>query len=409
MKTGRAVYGHSMLAPLNSATRTRRVTAELLVVAVVAILLVTAFRIGPEWISRHVTLLNGPPLGDEAWRVGLRGLLLLAALVLLRLRPALVSLASKMSLGGLAPSTVPVVLAVAASAVTVEAFLHWMPPRIVKGLAVYPYGAPHPRYGWTGQPSSTTTVRVSGRDIVVAFNREGVRVQKQDDEPDPTLPTILFTGESIGLGFGLQYPESYPALVAARRGVQCVNLAGAAYGSDQAYLRLMDAMPRFERLVATVTVFIPLQLGRNLYDDRPRLVLGPTGELALVPAATDFLSRLGIRKLLWKGLPYLGDRAIDQTLSLTSAILRETSIRTRARGATPVFVIPSHGPKRPLDEHAEAWIVRALFVKQGLPFILVDIPADERLSGDFHPGPRGDETIAAAILAALGPASSVRE
>lgn len=398
-----------MLAPLNSATRTRRVTTELLIVAVVVVLLVTAYRIDQEWISRHVTLLNGPPLGDEAWRVGIRGLLVLAALVLLRLRPGLVSIASKMSLRGLARSTLPVVLAIAASAVTVEALLRWMPPRVLKGRAVYPYGAPHPRYGWTGQPSSTTTVRVSGRDILVAFNREGIRVQKQDDEPDPALPTILFAGESVGLGFGLEYPESYPALVAARRGVQCVNLAGAAYGSDQAYLRLMDAMPRFEHLVATVTVFIPLQLGRNLYDDRPRLVLGPTGELELVPAATDFLSRLAIRRLLWKGLPYLGDRAIDRTLALTSAILRETTIRTRARGGTPLFVIPSYGPNRALDEHAEAWIVRALFEKQGLPFILVDVPAGQRLNGDFHPGPRGDETIAAAILAALDPASSVRE
>jgi hypothetical protein len=240
---------------------------------------------------------------------------------------------------------------------------------------------------------------------VLTFNREGIRVRSTDDEPDPALPTILFTGESIGLGFGLEYAETYPALIAERRGVQCVNLAAPAYGSDQAYLRLIDAMPRFKRLVATVTLLIPLQLGRNLYDDRPRLALGPTGELEFVAAATDFLSRLRIRRLFWNGLPYLGDRAIDRTLALTSAILRETSTRTRARGATPLFVIPSHGPNRPLDQHAEAWVLRALFVQQDLPFILVDIPPDQFLNGDFHPGPRGDETIAAAILAALPPRS----
>src|SRR5262249_50961250 len=143
------------------------------------------------------------------------------------------------------------------------------------------------------------------------------------------------------------------------------------------------------------------QLSRNLHDDRPRLVLQPAGELELVPAAADFLSKLRIRKLFWKELPYLGDRAIDRTLALTSAILRETSTRTRARGATPLFVVPSGGPKRPLDEHPEAWILRALFVQQGLPFILVDIPPDQIQSDESHPGPRGDETIAAAILAAL--------
>jgi len=379
----------------------RKVAAELLVVAAVAVLLVTAFQIDREWVSRHVTLPNGPPLGDEAWRVGLRGLLVLAALLLLRLRPTLVACTSKISVARVARSTVPVLLAIAASVVTVEVVLRWFPPRVVKGRAMYPYGAPHPRYGWTGQPSSTTTTRVSGRDVLMVFNEEGIRIPKQGDEPDPARPTILFTGESIALGFGVEYAESYPALIAARRGVQCVNLAGAAYGSDQAYLRLIDAMPHFERPVATVSVFIPLQLGRNLYDDRPRLVLGPTGELDLVPAATDFFSRLGIRKLLWKGPPYLGDEAIHRTMALTAAILRDTSLRTRARGATPLFVIPSNGPNRPLDEHPEAWILRELFVKQGLPFILVDIPADQLLDDGYHPGPRGDETIAAAVLAAL--------
>jgi hypothetical protein len=390
-----------MLARLDSATPTRRIVAELMVVALVAAILVTAYRIDRQWISRHVTLLNGPPFSDEAWSTGGRGLLVvLAAVVVLGLRPALISLVSKGSLVGLARWTVPVLLAIAAAAVTVEGILDWVQPKALRG---YPqYSAPHPRYGWTGPPSSSTPVRVSGRDTLLAFNREGMRVRNQGDEPDPALPTILFTGESIALGFGLEYAETYPELIAARRAVQSVNLAAAAYGTDQAHLRLVDAMPRFERLVATVTLFIPLQLSRNLQTDRPRLVLGPTGELELTGAATDFLSRLRIRRL-WSGLPYLGDRDIDRTLALTSAMLRETSVRTRARGGTPLFVIPSRGPKRSLDEHLEAWIVRALFVRQGLPYILVDIPPDEFLKDDFHPGPRGDQTIAAAILAALPP------
>ena len=392
-----------MLAPSDSASRTRRVVVELLVVALVIVLLVAAYRIDRQWINRHVILLNGPPGSNEAWKAGVRGLFILAALVVLRLRSTLIESASKISLAGLARTAVPVLLAVVASVATVEALLRWMPPRVLRGRTVYPYGAPHPRYGWTGKPSSTTTAGISGRDVVVAFNREGIRVRKQDDEPDPARPTILFTGESIALGYGLDYAETYPALIAERRGVQCVNLSGAAYGTDQAYLRLSDAMPRFERLVATVTIFIPLQLGRNLHDDRPRLVLRPTGELELVPAASDFLSRLFIRRLLSNELPYVGDRAIDRTLTLTSAILRETSMRARARGAIPLFVVPIHGAMRPLGEQERAWILRALFVNQELPFILVDLPPDQLLNGDFHPGPRGAETIATAILAALPP------
>src|SRR5215471_13177213 len=119
-----------MLAPLDSATRTRRIVAELFVAALVAALLVTAYRIDRQWISRHVTLLNGPPFSDEAWSTAGRGLLvLLAAPVMLWVRPALISLVSKGSPVGLPRWTVPVLLAIAASAVTVEALLGWMQPK----------------------------------------------------------------------------------------------------------------------------------------------------------------------------------------------------------------------------------------------------------------------------------------
>ena len=57
-----------MFAPLNPATRRRYVVAEMVVVALVAVLLVVAFRIDPQWISRHVTLLNlWPPHDAEVW------------------------------------------------------------------------------------------------------------------------------------------------------------------------------------------------------------------------------------------------------------------------------------------------------------------------------------------------------
>ena len=394
-----------MFAPLSPATRTRYGVAEILVTLLVAGLLVVAYWIDAQWISRHVTLLNlWPPRDAEAWSARARVVLvLLAALVVLGLRPALRFAVSKGSLAGLKRSALPALLAIVASVVIAEVVVGRMRAEALNGRAVYQQrGIPHPRYGWIWQPSSSITEQALGRDIHWAFDREGYRVEKERDEPDPERPTILFTGESIALGLGLDYAETYPALIAARRGVQCVNVAANAYGSDQAHLRLVDAMPRFRHLLATVTLFVPVQLGRNLRDDKPRLVLGPSGGLELVPPASDLFSRLRLRRLFRDELPYIGNGAIARTMALTSAILRETSIQTRARGATPLFVIPSNGPKRPFAEHPEAWILRELFVRQGLPFILVDIPADQLLK-DAHPGPRGDETIAEAILAALPP------
>ena len=399
-----------MFLPLRSATRRRRPVAEIVVVVLTAVLLGVAYRFDPQWVSRHVTLLNlWPPRDPEVWSTRGRGLLvLLAALVVFGFRPAFRFLASRRSPTGGARSAVAALLAIAAAAIVTEAVVGWMQAKRREGRAVYLLrGIPHPRYGWIWQPSSTLEERALGRDLHWAFNREGDRVRNQDDEADPTLPTILFTGESYTLGLGLDYDETYPAMIARRSGLQCVNVAANAYGSDQAYLRLIDAMPRFQHVVATVTLFLPIQLSRNLHDDRSRLVLAPSGELELVPAANDFLSRLKVRKLVRNELPYLGDEAIHRTLALTSAILRETSARTHARGATPLFVIPSEGPRRSLDEHPEAWILRELFVRQGLPFVLVDLPPDQLLR-DHHPSPRGNETIAAAVLEALGQDATVR-
>src|SRR5262249_31852333 len=222
-----------------------------------------------------------------------------------------------------------------------------------------------------------------------------------DEELDPSAPTILFTGESIAAGKGLEYDETYPALISAHLGVQSVNLAVNAYGADQAYLRLIDAMPRYKRLIATVTVFLPAQIGRNLFDDKVRLVLSSSGSLELVPAASGLLAGGGLRQFSWNGLPSSSERAIQRSVALPAAILRDTAERTRARGAAPLFLIPSYGPPRPLEAHDEAWLVRPLFEDQHLPFLLLDIPRELLIEGDHHPNPDGAALIAAAIERSL--------
>jgi hypothetical protein len=390
---------------LSMTTRRRQIVAEVLSVAAAAALLLAAARVDRGWMGRHVTQLNLWPEPEvDAYVWWARAVLAsLGVLVLVVLRPLLAGFVRAASIGRLAASTGMSLIAVAASLVTVEGYQRWResrgkPTRLTHEL----FGVRHPRYGWIWAPSRRVIEVVAGREVHWTLNRDGIRVPSQDHEPDPSAPTILFTGESIAAGMGLEWPETYPALVAQHLGVQGVNLAANAYGSDQAYLRLVDFMPRFPRLVATVTLFLPVQLSRNLQDDKPRLALGHSGALELVPATTDFLSRMRVRKLFWNDLPYLGDGAIDRTLALTSAILRDTAERTRARGATPVFVIVSYGPPRTLDQHPEAWIVRALFVQQRLPFVLVDIPPALQLNGDAHPGPRGAAKIAEAIEDALG-------
>src|SRR5215475_13635042 len=128
-----------MFSPLRSATRLRKPVAEIVVVVLAAVLLLLAYRFDPQWVSRHVTLLNlWPPRDPEVWSNRGRGLLaLMAALVVIGVRPTLNFIFSRASLAGLRRVAVPVLLAIAAAAFTAEAVVGWMQAKTQAGRAVY--------------------------------------------------------------------------------------------------------------------------------------------------------------------------------------------------------------------------------------------------------------------------------
>ena len=153
----------------------------------------------------------------------------------------------------------------------------------------------------------------------------------------PSSPTILFIGESVMFGEGLTWDESVPAQVGAMMGIQSANLAVHGFGSDQAYLRLETELPRFRRPVAVVSLFMTALFGRNLDDDRPHL--GPG--LVWLPAEQH--GRLAsLAKLL---VPYRTDDTVERGVTMTRDVLRATVDLARARGATPLIVVPQFGPE----------------------------------------------------------------
>jgi len=251
-----------------------------------------------------------------------------------------------------------------------------------------------PRLGWSYLPGRTTWTRVGDRPIAYAIDAEGDRAARSDVHADPARPTILFAGESIAFGYGLSHDETFVHLVGRELEVQTVNLAVVGYGNDQAHLRVLDALPRFARPLAVVTVFVTDQIERNVDRWRPRLGLAPDGSLVSVPASSG--PRLA--KLLQR-LPYHG----DEPLRVTAAILRATADAARARGAIPLFVVTNYGPACLRDEGDEAWIVNELFVRQALPFVRVELDAEDLLPGllERHPGARGARKIASAVERAL--------
>jgi hypothetical protein len=252
-----------------------------------------------------------------------------------------------------------------------------------------PRRRPDPRLGWTFVPARTGHNTIGGRAIDYSFDPAGYRVLRVDEPVDPERPTILFTGESVMFGEGLTWEESVPAQVGAMMGIQSANLAVHGFGSDQAYLRLENELPRFRRPVAVIALFMTALFGRNLDDDRPHL--GPG--LVWLPAEQH--GRLAsIATLL---VPYRTDHTVERGVTVTREVLRATIGLARAHGATPVIVVPQFGPEEPAGQ----LLRRRILDEIGLPYLWVEIDEAWRLPWDRHPNARGAHAIASAVAARL--------
>ena len=251
-------------------------------------------------------------------------------------------------------------------------------------------GARDPRTGWAFVPLRSVVVKSPGRRVRYDIDAHGDRAPSVDFVEDPAAPTLLVAGESIATGHGLEWKDTFASKLGAKLGLQVVNVAEGGYGSDQAFLRVQDALRRLRRPVALVETVLPVQLQRNIQDDRARLVLRD-GTLELVPASA---SRLRLRELFVNQLPWLSDARLEESMELTRAILRETARAARARGAKVLFVVPSLDPA-----HAAQPMLDALLA--GLPHLVVDVDRSRLMPYDGHPDERGAEQLADAIAAAL--------
>jgi hypothetical protein len=314
---------------------------------------------------------------------------------------ALARSSGRSSLRGRAGALLGVAAAIAAALVVGELTMRRLHDRLTAGRRPPPATGvdlamtrPDSRLGWTYFPGRTTVVRVGDRRIAYTIDADGGRIAPGAGAPDPARPTVLFAGESIAFGYGLPYEETFPFLVGRALRIQTVNVAVVGYGNDQAYLRVVDALPRYRAPLAVVTVFIPDQVKRNVDVWRPRLALAPDGALTAVPpAGGPRLAKL-LQELPWRS---------GEALRVTAAILRATAEAARARGAYPLFVVTNYGAACLHGEGDEPWIVDELFARQGLPFVRVDLGPEDRLPGLFenHPNLRGTRRIAAAVERAL--------
>jgi hypothetical protein len=312
--------------------------------------------------------------------------------LLLVVRPRLGRLAARVGAARMAWMAAPYLLAVVASVCATEAVLRSTPWRAAEEAPPTrePWRRHDPVYGWAYVTDHVGVGRViGGRRAVYAIDSHGYRVARPNDEVDLDRPSIIFTGESIIFGHGLDWGECLPAQVQALTRLQSADMAVQAYAPDQAYLRLATELPKFRRPVAVVTIFIPSLMGRILDEDRAHL--GP--DLRLQPE----VRRWRLANLARRLIPYRSAREIDRAVETDRAIYRATLALAQGRNARAIILSPQFLPEPP----AVAMYRRRVLDEGRIPYVLAPIRPTWIIPGNKHPNAVGDRAMAQAIVAQL--------
>ena len=370
-----------------------RIVGESVVALIGIALLACAFAANQRWLDRHFL---------PAYNVSRHTYVLVesvarlvtaaigAALVLV-VRPRFRRLVARVPTATLLMDVARVALAVALALGAGELVLRQMFSRATEEQPAdeEPRRQPDQRLGWIFVPARTGRDTIGGRVVEYAFDAAGYRVRSAGAPVDPERPTVVFTGESMMVGHGLTWDESVPGQVEGLLGTQTANLAVHGFATDQAYLRLLQELPRFRRPVAVVSLFTPVLFNRNLDDDRPHL--GPG--LGWRPAQHHWRLTALARFLV----PYRSDDAIERGVVVTREVLHATVDLASARGALPLVVVPQFGP----ESAAETMLRRRILDEGGVPYVRVDLDPAWRLAWNWHPDARAARAIAVAIAARL--------
>ncbi|HEY3818647.1 MAG TPA: hypothetical protein VGL81_15850 [Polyangiaceae bacterium] len=246
-------------------------------------------------------------------------------------------------------------------------------------------------------PSHVTEVDAGDRHLRFVVDANDWRVRSTDDVVDFARPTVLFTGESMGSGFGLNYEETYPFRVGQSLGLQVVNVAVQGYGNDGAYVRLHDALPRFEHPVATVTLVNQMMTERNVWPDRPHLLLGDDGSARTEPVRN--MDGWFARSPLWRFASSVVHS--DEALRRARTYIAATAGETRRRGGFPLFLVTDFRVACLPDETGAPSLERYLFEGMDVAHVRVDLGEETYDPIIKHPNAAAQEKLAEAVTRAL--------
>jgi len=366
---------------------------EIAVAGFALLLLAGTWAADQAWFDRHFlpifALQRSTMVAAER---GLRGFIILMAVLLLLVCRPIARLLGRASAGGIARVILACVLALGTAELILR--VHPLYPHDADPLEIEPRRQSDTLLGWKFIPSRSVVAREAGRAVPYSFNAAGYRVPAPGAKIDTTRPTLIFTGESIIVGFGLGWKETIPAQVGALLGMQSANLAVSDYSNDQSTLRLAAELPRFQKPAAVVSLFMPSLFDRNLLDNRPRL-----GPGLVVRPPVQHWRLVGL--LHWL-IPYRSTAAIQDGVVRTRQSLEAVVRLACARGAQPLILVPQFGQATPAEDALQRRIL------DRLPYVTVRLDPAWRLPGDPHPDARAARVMATALAARLKQMNSNR-
>jgi hypothetical protein len=373
--------------------RSLRAALEINITVIGILFLAAALLANQNWWDRHFLPLFffAPEKYLLSERLARLAMAVLGLGIIFAVRPLLGRLARRVPARDIAAGFLRIMLAMAlAFAVTEWSMSHkFSYAAAEKQAGEEPVRQPDAKLGWVFTPSHDGISFSGGRWIGYSIDARGYRVPSRYAAVDVNQPSIIFTGESIIAGYGLNWQETVPAQVATATRIQSVNIAVFGYANDQAYLRLASELPRFRRPVAVVSLFNPSLFARNLGDDRPHL----DAQLQWIPAT----HRLWLTSLLRFLVPYHGQAEIEQGIQATRAQLLATAASARKRGAIALVVDPQFSPETPV----ERMLRRRILDEPGVEYVRVLLDPSWHLKGDLHPDSRAAYVIAMAIASKL--------
>lgn len=365
--------------------------AQGLVLLPAGALLLLAWSLDATWLRHHILPEFFQPRAEQLRDLALirAALVVLAVFLLWPVGPWLARRTSGRPLRQLLLDVLPSLVAAVLALGVGELLLQRLPWFATHELPTQrePLRQRDPVLGWAYRPARTSHGALGGHDVQYAFDAAGHRVRSQAQPVDYAAPSILFLGESIISGHGVDYDQTIPAQVGAALELQPADLAVGGYATDQMYLRFAAEWSRYRQPRAVVILFMPSLFHRNLEQDRPHLAPDLTWR---PPAGGSRLLQVA-RRLV----PYRSDRELDDAYAMTHAALARVVAQARARGATPLIVVPDLGP-----ESAEEQAIRRRALA-GLPYLQVPVDPAWHISRNRHPDARADAAIATAVTAWL--------